>query len=88
MLSLFLVTSCCSFPRPHSIPFPVKAWIEQLIVQENWEWGAKHLGARGQLNWNATAANRRAFLARRRHPLPPRIAFVFCQAEACAIGKT
>ena len=66
----------------------LQSWIEQLIVWEKWEWGARALGApQGVINWTASAAHQRAFDARARHPLPARVAFVFCQAEACAIGK-
>jgi len=34
-----------------------------------------------------TQSNAHALAARRKHPLPPGLAFVFCQAEACVLGK-
>ena len=49
------------------------------------------LGQRANLSawrsWNRTLANRQARQARERHPVPADVAFVFCQAESCAIGK-
>ena len=54
----------------------VQAWIEQKLLrppQEGWQ--------------RDNEANRHALRARREHPLPAGLAFIFCQKEACVLGK-
>jgi hypothetical protein len=38
-------------------------------------------------SWEDNESNQRSILLRKLHPMPKDIAFVFCQDEACAIGK-
>mmetsp|Transcript_32218 Transcript_32218/g.69246 ORF Transcript_32218/g.69246 Transcript_32218/m.69246 type:complete len:324 (-) Transcript_32218:216-1187(-) len=58
----------------------IQAWIEQLLVVPTYTKGRK-------VAWGSRPAHMQAFYARARHPLPPDVAFVFCQHEACVIGK-
>ena len=55
----------------------IQAWIEQLLIK------AEYAGQR--LVQGVTTS--RAYESIRRHPLPRAAAFVFCQHEACVIGK-
>ena len=63
----------------------IQSWIEQLTVNPRThkalvpDWGT--------VNWDATASNRHAFDLRKRFPLPRHVNFIFCQREACVIGK-
>ena len=57
----------------------IQSWIEQLVI------APRHSGR--EVQWNATAANRHARIARSRYPLPQNIAFITCQEEACVIAK-
>lgn len=41
----------------------------------------------GWIHWNKTASNERTVAARIKFPAPPGLAFVFCQADGCALGK-
>ena len=76
----------------------LQAWMEQLVLPDLLTPKGLHifqprvsLGQRANLSawrsWNRTLANRHARQARERHPVPADVAFVFCQAESCAIGK-
>ena len=76
----------------------LQAWMEQLVLPDLLTPKGLHifqprvpLGQRANLSawrsWNRTLANRQARQARERHPVPADVAFVFCQAESCAIGK-
>ena len=76
----------------------LQAWMEQLVLPDLLTPKGLHifqprvsLGQRANLfawrSWNHTLANRHARQARERHPVPADVAFVFCQAESCAIGK-
>ena len=58
----------------------IQAWIEQLLVVSQFTQGRR-------VAWGEHPAHTQAFYARARHPLPPDVAFVFCQHEACVIGK-
>ena len=74
----------------------LQAWMEQLVMPDLLTpkgifQPQVSLGQRANLSawrsWNRTLANRHARQARERHPAPADVAFVFCQAESCAIGK-
>ena len=58
----------------------IQAWIEQLLVAPSFTQG-RHV------KWGEYPAHKEALYARSRHPLPPQVSFVFCQHEACVIGK-
>ena len=62
----------------------IQAWIEQLLVATHFH---KKYDAEHAVNWDANVANRNAQSARQLHPLPKNVAFIVCQAEACAIGR-
>ena len=55
----------------------LQAWVEQLVVQQS-----IHV-----FRWVESTANDRARAARKKHPLPAGVSFIFCQAEACVVGK-
>ena len=55
----------------------IQAWIEQLLIKREY--------AGQRLVQGPTTS--RAYESVRRHPLPRAAAFVFCQHEACVIGK-
>jgi hypothetical protein len=38
-------------------------------------------------SWENTESNHRSVMLRKQHPIPLDVAFIFCQAEACAVGK-
>ena len=73
----------------------MQSWTEQLLIQyppPKLRNGAPMHAKDGTLivdegSWQKTKSNLRAIQLRKEHPLPPDIAFVHCQAEACAIGK-
>lgn len=73
----------------------MQAWVEQLLAPyppRKLHNGAPVLDRAGNpivdhKMWQDTPSNKIAIELRARHPLPPDVAFVFCQAEACAIGK-
>ena len=62
----------------------IQAWTEQLLIATHFN--RKHDSAHS-VHWDANAANRNALRAKQQHPLPNNVAFIFCQAEACAIGR-
>lgn len=63
----------------------LKAWMEQLVIRGDVP--GRRQGLDSEQHWAAEPASRRSKAERRAHPLPPQVAFVFCQAEACVIGK-
>lgn len=73
----------------------MQAWIEQkLIVYPPLKFyhGGPVRGNDGGFEedmnaWEATESNKRSIMIRELHPMPIDVAFVFCQAEACVIGK-
>ena len=73
----------------------MQAWIEQkLIVYPPLKLyhGGPVRGNDGKFeedhdSWEDHESNQRSILLRKLHPMPKDIAFVFCQAEACAVGK-
>jgi hypothetical protein len=76
----------------------LQAWMEQLVLPDlltpkgfRVRNRRVSLDQRANLSawrsWNSTLANRHARHARELHPVPADVAFVFCQAESCAIGK-
>ena len=52
----------------------VQDWVEQTVVFRGWQ-------------TQSSAAMPEWRRARKRHPLPPHVAFVFCQQGACVVGK-
>lgn len=60
----------------------IQAWIELLLVD------AQSGKSKIPVRWDANAANKHALAARTQHPLPQDLAFIYCQHEACALGKT
>ena len=84
----------------HVVSDVIQAWTEQLLVTSSPFAGLedrnrrddglsgdtrhwKHVGS-GQFVHDADA---HAAAVRKAHPLPDGVAFIFCQAEACVIGK-
>ena len=62
----------------------IQAWTEQLLVANRW---TAFTGQTLEVRWEETPAGMRALDARRTHRLPPHVAFITCQREACVIGK-
>mmetsp|Transcript_15450 Transcript_15450/g.34565 ORF Transcript_15450/g.34565 Transcript_15450/m.34565 type:complete len:136 (-) Transcript_15450:773-1180(-) len=69
----------------------LQSWIDQKLIRysdgphRNWfeaKWDTGY-----HKNFAQVDANGRALEMRKRFPLPPNVAFIFCQEEACVIGK-
>ena len=57
----------------------IQAWVEQLLTVEN-------MGSE-KTPFESTASGRHALAARQQFPIPQQLGFVFCQKDACALGK-
>ena len=64
----------------------LQAWTDQLIIPEH-TWGNPNIEMSSATSADAVALRKRVRAARTRHPLPAGVAFVFCQQEACVVGK-
>ena len=70
----------------------VASWIEQKLVpypplRLNMGDSPDGTGATDFGSWADTPSNARSIAIRKQHPMPPGLQFVFCQAEACVLGK-
>ncbi|KAL1496338.1 hypothetical protein AB1Y20_016294 [Prymnesium parvum] len=69
----------------------MQSWVDQKLIGyrdgPHANWFEARWDTAFAKNFAAHAANDRARAARAAHPLPRNVSFIFCQEEACAIGK-
>jgi len=69
----------------------IQSWTEQLLIRYPPPKLDKYSSPNGKTTdttqWGSHPANTRAIEIRHKFPLPEGVAWIFCQAEACVIGK-